>query len=286
MKFYSHHIGDFDKATRHLTRIERSIYRDLLDLYYDTEAQISLDLKAVCRLVIARSNEEATAVEQVLNEFFTETPTGWYHDRCEDEIASYHANTSQKALAGKASAEAKRLKKLQALNGAATDAQQPLKPVATEGNGASTNHEPLTTNLKPIKEDKGEKAPRASRLPSDFKPDFDFAREQGIADPDQEAMKFADYWAAQPGVKGTKADWPATWRNWCRNSRDKQPAQGVSIPARSTAANETFAERDARIGRERWEEMTGRTHPDNIKTMPAATQFVEDVTPQFLEHRA
>ena len=29
MNFYQHHIGDFNNATRHLTRLERSIYRDL-----------------------------------------------------------------------------------------------------------------------------------------------------------------------------------------------------------------------------------------------------------------
>ena len=28
--------------------------------------------------------------------------------------------------------------------------------------------------------------------------------------------KFRDYWIAQPGAKGRKADWLATWRNWCR----------------------------------------------------------------------
>ena len=108
MKHYPHHIGDFDKATRHLTRLERSVYRDLIDLYYDTEQRLTLDMAALCRRIIARSNEEATAVEQVLNEFFTETPTGWYHDRCEEEIEAYKANASQKAMAGKAAAEAKR----------------------------------------------------------------------------------------------------------------------------------------------------------------------------------
>ena len=67
MKHYPHHIGDFDKATRHLTRIERSIYRDLIELYYDTEQQLTLDMPALCRRIIARTNEESTAVEQVLN---------------------------------------------------------------------------------------------------------------------------------------------------------------------------------------------------------------------------
>ncbi len=139
MKHYPHHIGDFDKATRHLTRIERSVYRDLIDLYYDTEQRLTLDISALCRRIIARSDEEVTAVQQVLNEFFTETPAGWYHDRCEAEIEAYQANTSQKAMAGKASAEAKRIKKLQALNDAATTVEQPLKSVETDGQRNSTN---------------------------------------------------------------------------------------------------------------------------------------------------
>lgn len=169
MKHYPHHIGDFDKATRHLTRIERSVYRDLIDLYYDTEQRLTLDKAALCRRIIARSNEESTAVEQVLNEFFTETPTGWYHDRCEAEIAAYHANTSQKAMAGKASAEAKRLKKLQALNEAATHVEQPLNSVETDDQRNSTNQ---STN-QPINQEPREEAPRKrSAAPSQIsKPD-------------------------------------------------------------------------------------------------------------------
>ena len=150
MNHYPHHIGDFNKDTRHLDRIERSIYRDLIELYYDTQSQISLDLQSVCRKIIA--NDESTAVERLLNEFFTETPTGWYHSRCEHEIAVYLANTSQKALAGKASSDAKRKRKQQALNGDSTAVERALNSVATAGNGASTNQnqnqEPLNTEAK------------------------------------------------------------------------------------------------------------------------------------------
>ncbi|RQW14692.1 DUF1376 domain-containing protein [Rhodobacteraceae bacterium CH30] len=99
MNYYPHHIGDFNSATRHLTRIERSVYRDLIDLYYDTEAELTLDFNALCRLIIARSDEERTAVEQVLNEFFTKTEQGWFHDRCDDEIQKYRANISAKSAA-------------------------------------------------------------------------------------------------------------------------------------------------------------------------------------------
>lgn len=162
MKHYPHHIGDFDRATRHLSRLERSIYRDLIDLYYDTEQQLTLDMQALCRRIIARCNEERTAVEQVLNEFFVQTPTGWYHQRCEAEIEAYQANNSQKAQAGKASAVAKAIKRQQALNGKSTDVQQPLKSVATESNGASTNHQPINQSTNQPKE-KSAKAPSAPK---------------------------------------------------------------------------------------------------------------------------
>lgn len=147
MNHYPHHIGDFDRATRHLSRLERSIYRDLIELYYDTEQQLSLDMPALCRRILARSAEEVTAVEQTLNEFFTKTPTGWYHDRCEEEIARYKASNSQKAEAGRASAAAKALRKQQALNvrgsGDSTAVEQ-------ANNGTSTNQEPITKNQQPI----------------------------------------------------------------------------------------------------------------------------------------
>lgn len=150
MNYYKHHIGDFDRATRHLTRIERSVYRDLLDVYYDTEQPLTLDLPALCRKIIARSNEEATAVEQTLNEFFTKTPTGWYHERCEEELDLYRDTTSQKSIAGKASAAKRAEKKQQALNGKPTPVEIPLNESATaiqqDDNGIPTNHKPLTIN--------------------------------------------------------------------------------------------------------------------------------------------
>ena len=157
MKHYPHHIGDFDKETRHLTRIERSVYRDLIDLYYAKEQRLTLDMAALCRKIIARTDEESTAVEQVLNEFFEHTNTGWYHDRCEIEIAAYRANTSQKAMAGKASAEAKRLKKQQDLEKKSTAVELPLPDVETESQRLATNqstinqstNEPVLTPLPP-----------------------------------------------------------------------------------------------------------------------------------------
>lgn len=146
MNHYPHHIGDFDRATRHLTRIERSVYRDLIDLYYETESELTLDVTALCRRIIARTNEESTAVEQVLNEFFIKTARGWFHCRCDDEIEHYRANNTQKAAAGKASAAKRAAKKQQALNGNSTDVEHTLNEPSTDvqrhSNGTPTNQEP------------------------------------------------------------------------------------------------------------------------------------------------
>ena len=76
MYFYQHHIGDFNHATRHLTRVERSLYRDLIELYYDTEKPLISDINKLARRVIAVTQEEKDALEYVLDEFFTLTDEG------------------------------------------------------------------------------------------------------------------------------------------------------------------------------------------------------------------
>ena len=48
-------------------------------------------------------------------------------------------------------------------------------------------------------------------------------------------LRFADHWAAQPGQKGVKADWPATWRNWIRRAvEDYHPGKPGYKPSGRT----------------------------------------------------
>ena len=75
------------------------------------------------------------------------------------------------------------------------------------------------------KETEREARPRATRLNPNWQPSIeeqDFARQLGI-DPYTEADRFRDYWTAQAGQRATKANWTATWRNWCRNARPTKP---------------------------------------------------------------
>ncbi len=164
---YFHHIGDFNQATIHLTRIERSIYRDMLDLYYETEQPLMSDTAKLQRRLRAVTTEEKQAVIDVLNEFFVETEAGYFNKRCNEEIEAYHANQGQKSEAGKASAEKRKIAKLQKLaelNGfstvdeyllhtKSTDVERSLNSVATECErncSEQATEIKLTNNRKPI----------------------------------------------------------------------------------------------------------------------------------------
>lgn len=66
------------------------------------------------------------------------------------------------------------------------------------------------------------RSPTGSRLnietlPKDWR-DF-CAKDRPDLDPDAVFVRFVDYWKAQPGAKGRKLDWMATWRNWVRDQR-------------------------------------------------------------------
>ena len=64
---------------------------------------------------------------------------------------------------------------------------------------------------------------RASRLPPDWKATdrmFAFCEtERPDLNPKEIEATFRDYWIAQPGQKGRRTDWEATWRNWVRSQR-------------------------------------------------------------------
>ena len=82
---------------------------------------------------------------------------------------------------------------------------------------------------------------RGHRLPADWQPTPEELRWAIDARPDIEANleveRFRDYWIAQPGAKGVKLDWTATWRNWIRNAR------GNGRPSASASTDSVAASR-------------------------------------------
>ena len=90
MHSYQHNIKTFNNATRHLTRVERSLYRDLIELYYDTENALTADIKKLQRLVIAQNDEEKEALNYVLDEFFELTGDVYTHSFCDEVIEAWN----------------------------------------------------------------------------------------------------------------------------------------------------------------------------------------------------
>ena len=138
MNHYPHHIGDFNSATLHLTFVERALYRELLDLYYDTERPLNSDVKKLARRVRAVTDEQRAALDIVLEEFFTLCEDGWHNERCDAEIAAYHQKQEQQRKAGQASAKARGAKKGASANGGGSD-EGGLTGVERAFNGRSTN---------------------------------------------------------------------------------------------------------------------------------------------------
>ncbi len=84
---------------------------------------------------------------------------------------------------------------------------------------------------------------RGSRLPQDWKPTREqinfILQERPDLDPASVTERFHDYWIAQPGSKGFKLDWSATFRNWVRNER---PPPRITNGGKCTSGVEQWLE--------------------------------------------
>lgn len=121
------HIGDYHKDTAHLTSEEDLAYRRLLDLYYDTESPIPLDIAPIAR----RIRCQPQVVENVLKEFFKPSEAGWINKRADKEIAQYKSYSTN----GKKGAAIRW--------GKPSEDSPPIAPPI-----ATNNHKPISNNHK------------------------------------------------------------------------------------------------------------------------------------------
>ena len=117
-----------------------------------------------------------------------------------------------------------------------------LTPAVAETQTVAADAAPATANTsKPSKPSKRTRAARGTRLPDGWQPDqalADWTRANAPAAANAlEVDRFRDYWTAQPGAKGRKTDWAATWRNWARRCQEQhtQPSRGPA--PRSTTSD-------------------------------------------------
>lgn len=232
MNYYEHHIGDYAEATAHLSFVEDAAYARCIRKYYASESPLPADVKAVQRLVGARTREEKAAVDTILREFFTLLEDGWHNARCDEEIARYLEKRSKAQRSAEARWSAKRSGSDGNANASGTHTERICENDANamrtqcDGNALQSPDSNLQT---PYPESPPSGAPlRASRLPDDWPLTSErrAIAEAEHVDPERTHAKFTDHWHASGGSNARKRDWDAAWRNWCRKEADEKRKNG------------------------------------------------------------
>lgn len=234
MHYYKFNIADYRKDTAHLTPMEHYIYRSLIDWYYLDELPIPKETESVIRR-LSLDNHSLGLLQNVLHDFFKLTETGYIHKRIDVEIAEYHgmikANTANGKKGGRPPKPAPKREKT-----------EPLKSVKRDESEIKPNYKPLTTNQEPLTIE----SLRGSRLSYSQiveewvdwaileRPELTADKVHSIYD------QFYDYWKAQPGSKGIKLDWFATWRNWVRRDKSFNKTDRLSVAEQNRAVGEAF----------------------------------------------
>lgn len=163
MNYYEHHIGDFAEATAHLSFVEDAAYSRLIRKYYAQEKPLPADVKAVQRLVGARSKDEREAVEAVLREFFELHEDGWRQPRCDAEIARYQDKQAKAKRSANARWSAKQMQCDQVIGSNANASPNAMR-THSEGNAHQT---PDTRHQSPDPNTHTESIPQPmARVPS------------------------------------------------------------------------------------------------------------------------
>lgn len=160
---------------------------------------------------------------------------GWQlRDYAEHQItrADIEAKREAGRKGGRASGEA-RAKHTPNENEAPASSLLKQKPNETEAKRETETETETTTSNEVVKR----AATRGSRLSPDWQPSADsrakIATTAPHVNPVAETETFRDYWVAQPGQKGVKVDWDATWRNWMRRKESDWESRRTTRTSRS-----------------------------------------------------
>ena len=224
------YIGDYMADTMHLTCDQHGAYLLLMMAYWRKGGPLpsnDASLSAICRLSL-----DAWSIHKaVLKEFFDTSKEGvWVHGRIEKELSdSIEKKEKAAEKARKAAEERWRLERIKSEN--ATSIEQALLDSCPS---PSPSPSPSQAPAPKQSSARGTRLPADWALPEDWKAIAKTIRPEW---PDHHVQRvsdgFRDYWIAKTGSGASKADWLATWRNWCRN--DKSPVYGpASAPQAPT----------------------------------------------------
>lgn len=203
--------------TMHLSEAEDGVYMRLLMCMWRMGGTLPNDDDRLARFVRVSKRKWQTKYRPILEAFFTITETVWTQKRLQKEWKYVTENAERSRANGAKGGRPKSLEKNKTQNptgsfqvnpdGTQAISPQPQPHKETEPNGSA------------------KKVSRGIRIPDAWAPsqdNLDFARDVGLtrAEAEAEAAKFRDYWISQPGQRGVKLDWDATWRNWVRKASE------------------------------------------------------------------
>lgn len=202
MPFY---VADYLADTMHLTAAEHGGYLMLI-LHYWKSGPIPDDdsrLATISRMGDAWSNASST-----LRAFFKQQDGMLVHSRIDREKSDALDNKSRN--------------KARAVTAANKRWGNDASSNATSMPQAMLDECPSPSPSPSLKTKPNSKASAtATRLPEDWIPsdlEIEFLKsERPELNLNFVADRYRDYWISQPGNKGKKVDWLATWRNWVRN---------------------------------------------------------------------
>lgn len=183
------HFGDWRKAVRGCSLLERGAYAALLEELYVDEEPLPADDEELLSLIGARGTTEERAVMKMRDRFFTKNEKGYVQKRALAEINAFKEIGEKRAAAGLLGAVARHKRLLEQkpttcpANAVALDtANAKQMPRQTAGNAG--NHQPVTNNQEPVTINQ-----QPGELPSGGPPAVEFP--PGFPDTERKAIDWA-----------------------------------------------------------------------------------------------
>jgi uncharacterized protein YdaU (DUF1376 family) len=213
--YFQFYPSDYLADTGHLTTEQHGAYLLMLITAWARGGRLPNDAKKLARIARVSPRRWHLVGPDVL-EFWTEDGDDIVSERMERDYEKAVSKSEKRSASGKRGGEAKALKT--------------KKPSLANATGL-LKHLPEPE----LKREAKASPKKATRLPDDWvlsRELGEWALSEGLPE-DRiriEAERFKDYWLGVGGAKARKADWPATWRNWCRKAIDDLPKRSPNKP--------------------------------------------------------
>ena len=196
--------------TGHLTATEHGAYLLLLMAAWRSGGRLPNDDKKLARFARVSSGQWKR-MRETIRDFFTLEDGYLVQGRQMETLAAVR----RKSKSAQNSARAKYRKNKEPPSANASKTQSERTPNQTKSQTKGKRE----ANASPKK---------GTRVPSDYVPNIGYAVGKGLSQQraGNEAEKFLNYWQAQPGQRGVKLDWDATWRNWVINAIERDSGNG------------------------------------------------------------